>query len=183
VAVQVGLNWHGILESYRMPSYNKVVTFGHSKYLNPKRLVYRLVVHFLIVHVLPFIFHGATIKGVLFAVIPIHLFSLFFMISTQINHLIPDAINQLDENFFIHQVKTSHNVATDSYLLFLFTGGLNMQIEHHLFPSLNHCHLRKLTPKVQDLCKKYGVKYSESKSLWSALCKHVAHLKNYSLNE
>jgi delta11-fatty-acid desaturase len=183
LGVPLSIIWNGMIQAFRKPAYNRVVPFGNSKYLNNRSLVPRFAFYFFMFHVIPFIFHGATIKAVLFAIVPIYLFSLFFMISTQINHLTPDTVDQLDENFFIHQIKTSHDVATDSYLLFLFTGGLNMQIEHHLFPSMNHCHLKKLVPRVRELCKKYGVKYSESGSLWQALCQHVSHLKTYSVKE
>jgi delta11-fatty-acid desaturase len=66
------------------------------------------------------------------------------MISSQINHLTPHTNEQFSDNFFKHQVLTANDVATDNYFVYLFTGGLNMQIEHHLFPSVNHCHLKKL---------------------------------------
>jgi delta11-fatty-acid desaturase len=183
LGVPLSILWHGMIQSYRRPAYNRVVKFANTKYLNPKSLITRFIIYFTLFHITPFIFLGATIKAVIFSIVPIYLFSLFFMVSTQINHLTPDTVDQLDENFFIHQIKTSHNVATDNYLLFLFTGGLNMQIEHHLFPSMNHCHLKKIMPKVKQLCQKYGVKYSESQSLWQALCLHVAHLRKYSVKE
>jgi delta11-fatty-acid desaturase len=183
LGVPMSLIWHGMIQSYRKPRYNRVVSFGNTKYLNPKSLIFRFFAYFVIVHVMPFVFHGVSVKGVIFAVVPIYLFSVFFMISTQINHLTPDTTEQFDENFFIHQIKTSHNVATDNYFLYLFTGGLNMQIEHHLFPSVNHCHLKRLTPKVKELCNKYKVNYCESHSLWNALCKHVEHLRKFSSKE
>jgi delta11-fatty-acid desaturase len=54
-----------------------------------------------------------------------------------------------------------------------------MQTEHHLFPSVNHCHLYKLAPHVKALCKKHGVQYNECESLFEALSLHVAHLRKY----
>lgn len=51
-----------------------------------------------------------------------------------------------------------------------------MQIEHHLFPSVNHCHLKKLVPHVKKLCQKYNIHYSEAPSMWDALTKHKEHL-------
>jgi fatty acid desaturase len=78
---------------------------------------------------------------------------------------------------------TSHNVATDNYWIYLLTGGLNHQIEHHLFPSVNHCHLKELSAVTKELCKKYNVQYNESMSLWEGLCKHVKHLYELSLKD
>jgi delta8-fatty-acid desaturase len=48
-----------------------------------------------------------------------------------------------------------------------FHGGLQFQIEHHLFPRLPRCHLRKVAPAVRDLCKKHGLTYSAA-SFWGA---------------
>lgn len=51
-----------------------------------------------------------------------------------------------------------------------------MQIEHHLFPSVNHCHLPQLVPEVKRLCLKYDIHYPEAPSMWEALKKHTEHL-------
>lgn len=183
LGVPFSLLWSGMMQSLRRASYNRVVTFGNNKYLNPNSLIFRFVVYFIICHVLPLVIHGLSLKGIVFSVVPIYFFSLFFMISSQINHLTPETTDKFDENFFVHQILTSYNVAVDNYLVYLFTGGLNMQIEHHLFPSVNHCHLRKICPKVKKLCSEFGVKYSESKTLWGALCQHVQHLRKYSVKD
>lgn len=55
-----------------------------------------------------------------------------------------------------------------------------MQIEHHLFPSVNHCHLHKLQPVVRELCKKHGVPYNVSPSLFEAVKAYIRHLEDYS---
>jgi delta11-fatty-acid desaturase len=168
---------YAVFQSLQKPSYNRTVPFASNKYLNTDSLKLRLVFYFLVIHALPFYLHGLTVRGLLFSVVPIYFFSVCFMISSQINHLTPHNTEQFDKNFFAHQVITSHDVATDSYLVFLLTGGLNMQIEHHLFPSVNHCHLHKLKDHVRETCKKHNVNYTESKSLWEALCQHFKHIK------
>jgi fatty acid desaturase len=173
IGVPAGLIVLGVKQAFTRPNFNRTVTFGNNKYLNKDSLKARLAFYFFVIHIVPFILHGLTIKGLLFSIIPIYLFSVCFMICSQINHLTPHTTEQFSNNFFIHQVLTAHDVATDNYLVYLFTGGLNLQIEHHLFPSVNHCHLRKLQPHVIQICKKYGVKYSESPTIWGALCEHV----------
>jgi linoleoyl-CoA desaturase len=77
---------------------------------------------------------------------------------------------------------TSNNVNTNSYLVYLLTGGLNFQIEHHLFPSVNHCHLYKIKPIVKKLCKKYNISYQEYPTMISALKAHYQHIINMSVN-
>jgi delta11-fatty-acid desaturase len=168
--VPAGLVILGVRQAFTRPKFNRTVAFGNNKYLNRNSLKARLAFYIFVIHIIPFLLHGLSIKGFLFSIIPIYLFSVCFMICSQINHLTPHTTEQFSKNFFIHQILTSHDVASENYFVYLFTGGLNLQIEHHLFPSVNHCHLRKLQPHVIRLCKKHGVKYSESPTVWEALC-------------
>lgn len=111
-------------------------------------------------------------KTLCWSVYPMTIVGMIFMWFTQINHIISETADVRNDDFFIHQIITSHNVASQSYWMYLLTGGLNTQIEHHLYPSVNHCHLRFLQPKVKALCEKHGISYHESPNLWVALKKH-----------
>ena len=159
-------------------NYNGVVSLSRTKYLHPYGIPLRLILYIILMHMTPLICHGVTIKGFAFSFIPEIIFAILFTICSQVNHLTPDNTERFNSNFFIHQVQASHNINTSSLLTRVFTGGLNMQIEHHLFPSVNHCHLLKLVPYIRDICEKHGVGYSESPSLISALGKHIEHLYN-----
>jgi fatty acid desaturase len=127
-------------------------------------------------YVLPLFYVGLTLKGLIWITIPMLLYSIFFMVCTQINHLTPESVDVMDRNYFKHQIITSNNINTGNYLTFLFMGGLNYQIEHHLFPSVNHTHLHRIAPIVKKLCEKHNVPYSEYPSIWSAVKAHVDHL-------
>jgi len=61
-------------------------------------------------------------------------------------------------DFYSLQVITGRDVFP-SWFVTWFTGGLNYQIEHHLFPSLPRHHFHRVQPIVQNLCEKYQVKY------------------------
>jgi fatty acid desaturase len=76
-----------------------------------------------------------------------------------------------DRNVTIHswaaaQVETSNNFAPQSWLWHILSNGLNLQIEHHLFPSVNHSHLHIIAPIVEQTCHEFGVKYKCFRS-WS----------------
>ena len=114
-----------------------------------------------------------------YVIYPYVAYSVLFMICTQINHLTEDTLQTIDKNYYKHQIKTSHNVAVSSYWTYLFTGGLNLQIEHHLLPSVNHCHLRLIQPKIEALCKKHNVPYHKSDTIIQALYKHFRHIRNF----
>jgi fatty acid desaturase len=60
----------------------------------------------------------------------------------------------------VHQVLTAQDFAHDSLFWWVFSGGLNYQIEHHLFPGVNHEHLPHIKPIVTRLCKKVRCDYS-----------------------
>ena len=107
-------------------------------------------------------------------------YSFLFMTCTQINHLTKETFGT-SKNFYIHQIINSHNVAPQSILINLLTGGLNLQIEHHLLPSVNHNHLMKIQPHIKKLCKKYDIKYVCSDSLLEALVKHYKHVVSYTV--
>lgn len=58
-----------------------------------------------------------------------------------------------------HQMRTTVNFATDNPLLNWFTGGLNFQIEHHLFPNISHTHYPDIRDIVRDTAREFGLPY------------------------
>lgn len=72
-------------------TFKRVVPFADNEHLNKKSLRARVGFFMIVMYLLPLLIHGLTLKGLIFAVVPIYMFSLCFMISTQINHLVPQA--------------------------------------------------------------------------------------------
>mmetsp|Transcript_54100 Transcript_54100/g.132653 ORF Transcript_54100/g.132653 Transcript_54100/m.132653 type:complete len:296 (-) Transcript_54100:128-1015(-) len=70
------------------------------------------------------------------------------------------------------QVLTSHNFAPRSWLALHTSGGLNTQIEHHLFPSVHFSHYRQLSAITRQTCAEFGIAYNESDSFALALRRH-----------
>ncbi len=90
------------------------------------------------------------------------------------------------ENNKIHQVRTTANFATHSQFWTWFSGGLNFQVEHHLFPGVSHVHYPKLQPFIVDLCRKHNLPYNENPTFLSAVWSHIVTLwyfgkKRYSI--
>ena len=74
----------------------------------------------------------------------------------------PDpATNKIEEEWAAHQVLTTVNFSPRSYLVRWFSGGLNYQIEHHLFPRISHVHYPALSPLVRETCREYGIPYNQ----------------------
>ncbi len=134
-------------------------------------------------YVWPFYAFGFTAKAVLFSAVPISVFSLLFMACSQVNHHSAEtssagelATAAAPVNWYSHQAATSHTIAPASSLAFWVSGGLNLQVEHHLFPSVNHWHLPALAPLVQRVARKHGVPYPVSHSIAAAFHKLFEHL-------
>ena len=86
---------------------------------------------------------------------------------------IPNEEGKLNDSWAAHQLKTTSNFARKSHLANFICGGLNFQIEHHLFPAICHIHYTKLAPIVQRTAHEFGLPYNESKTFWAALKSHV----------
>ena len=66
---------------------------------------------------------------------------------------------KLKESWSVQQIKASNNFCPQSIFWHYVSNGLNLQIEHHLFPGINHCHLPKIQPIVKDMCIEHGIPY------------------------
>jgi len=88
-----------------------------------------------------------------------------------------DDSGALENNWAVHQLMTTTNYAPNNRLLSWFVGGLNFQVEHHLFPNICHTHYRKLSKIVQKTAEEYGLPYNTVPSFRSALRIHWRMLR------
>jgi len=56
-------------------------------------------------------------------------------------------------------------------------GGMNYQIEHHLFPAMSHCHYSTISPIVRETCKEFGIPYSYHENWYKAIVGYTSLLK------
>lgn len=82
----------------------------------------------------------------------------------------------IDENnsFLYQQVSSSCNVGGP--ILCFFNGGLNYQIEHHLFPKMNHSHYPKVAPIVKEYCLSKNIPYRHYNTVMENLYDTISHL-------
>jgi linoleoyl-CoA desaturase len=78
----------------------------------------------------------------------------------------------IEEEWAAHQLRTTVNFATENGLLTWFAGGLNFQVEHHLFPQVSHSHYPALSRIVRRTAKEFGLPYNEYPTYASALKSH-----------
>ncbi len=88
-----------------------------------------------------------------------------------------DEDGNLEYNWAVHQLMTTTNYAPGNRLLSWFVGGLNYQVEHHLFPNICHIHYRKLSQIVSETAKEYNLPYKSLPTFREALRIHWRMLK------
>jgi len=93
------------------------------------------------------------------------------------SYFVPDQNGNLENNWAVHQMHTTTNFATENRWLSWYVGGLNFQVEHHLFPTVCHVHYRKLAPIVKATAEEFGVPYKEKKTFWDAMVAHSVLLR------
>ncbi|MBY0529584.1 MAG: acyl-CoA desaturase [Rhabdochlamydiaceae bacterium] len=91
----------------------------------------------------------------------------------------PNAEGKIENTFVKHQLMTTANFARKSWLVSFLTGGLNFQIEHHIFPHICHTHLPKISPIVKKTALEFGLPYYENPSFFAALKSHFRTLKRF----
>ncbi len=84
-----------------------------------------------------------------------------------------------ENTWAIHQIKTTANFATKNKLVTWLVGGLNFQIEHHLFPSICHVHYPELAKIVKKTVEEFDLPYYEYQQLAKAVNSHVKVLKSF----
>jgi linoleoyl-CoA desaturase len=91
-------------------------------------------------------------------------------------HFIEPNTEVLESDWAVHQVLTTANFGSRSKLLSFLTGGLNQQVEHHLFPRISHIHYPRLSPIVKATCQQHGLVYLEQPTFFHAVASHVRFL-------
>jgi linoleoyl-CoA desaturase len=85
--------------------------------------------------------------------------------------------SELDNTWALHQLSTTANFANRNRVLTWFIGGLNFQIEHHLFPHISHIHYPEIAKIVKKTAQECGLKYNEFVTVLSAMKSHARMLK------
>lgn len=89
---------------------------------------------------------------------------------------IPDEDLSIPEHWGVHEMMTTSNFASGNRLLNILLGGLNFQVEHHLFPNVSHSHYYKIAPIIRETAAEYSLPYHECLTFRQAIVSHVKHL-------
>jgi linoleoyl-CoA desaturase len=90
---------------------------------------------------------------------------------------VPEGSSTFPHDWAAHQVEATVDFARGNPLVSWYLGGLNFQVEHHLFPRVCHLHYPALSRIVEETCREHGVRYRSQESVGAALRSHVRWLK------
>src|SRR6476469_3812236 len=117
----------------------------------------------------------------IFSVVTGFVISIVFQLAHTVEHThfpMPNpTTGKLEDEWAVHQLKTTANFAPHNKLISWFVGGLNYQIEHHLFPKISHVHYPAIRRIIKQTCQEYDVPYIEYAKMRSAVISHVLFLK------
>lgn len=92
---------------------------------------------------------------------------------------LPKANGEMENSWAVHQLHTTANFSYGRKVINWYVGGLNHQIEHHLFPGICHVHYNAIAPIVKETAEEFGHPYYEHKTFMLALKSHVRMLKKF----
>lgn len=185
-------NWAITTDFLQMKRYLKrKLSYGEaksSKFLWTTLIITK-VIYFSIWLVIPMIL-GITWWKVLLGFLVMHytagvILSVVFQLAHVVEDIAypePNDVGEMENTWAIHQLFTTANFAPKNWLVNYYTGGLNHQVEHHLFPNISHIHYDKISKIVKETAHEFDLPYQEFKTMSSAVASHFKHLKELGQN-
>ncbi len=109
--------------------------------------------------------------------------SIVFQLAHTVEHThfpVANETGKMEDEWAVHQLKTTANFATRNKLISWWVGGLNFQIEHHLFPKISHVHYPAISKIIKKACADFGIPYIEYPKMRLAVASHVSYLRHLS---
>ncbi|MEZ2415384.1 fatty acid desaturase [Muriicola sp. E247] len=186
-------NWAITTDFMQMYRYTKrKLSYGKfpNPFLNWSVLLATKAIYVTIWIVLPMIFLNIAWWKILLGFFIMHYVAgVILSVVFQLAHVVDEAETPLPEKdgsmkntWAIHQLFTTVNFGTKNKIVNWFTGGLNHQVEHHIFPNISHIHYTKISKIVKETAKEFNLPYNEYKTTRKAIISHFRHLKELGKN-
>ncbi len=187
--------FYGLMTMFKLArDFTQLLEYNRSGYtqqqkLNPTKEYVRMlvvkVIYFLVMIGLPMLLTPFTWWQVLLGFAIMHfvtgliLGTVFQMahVVEGVDQPVPTSEGIIENDWIVHELQTTCNFAMNNLFLNWYVGGLNFQIEHHLFPHVCHIHYRKIAPIVRETALAYGLPYHVKPTFRDALRSHVKRLK------
>ncbi|MAR98427.1 MAG: acyl-CoA desaturase [Formosa sp.] len=182
------INWAITTDFVQMKRYMKrKLSYGEfpNPFVNWSTLVVSKVIYLGIWILLPILILKLSWWKILIGFFLMHYTAgLILSVIFQLAHIMDEAEMPMPENdgslkntWAIHQLKTTVNFSPKNKFINWFTGGLNHQVEHHIFPNISHIHYGKIAEIVKKTAKEFNLPYNEFKTTRKAIIAHFNYLK------
>ena len=157
---------------------------GKSYTIEMRNLILRKVIYYSLFMVLPLVVIKLPWYHIVLGWLAMHfLAGLTLGVIFQCAHVMPETSypamnenNELENDVATHQMLTTANFANDNTVLSWYAGGLNFQIEHHLFPNICHVHYKDISKIVKKTAEEFGIPYHYTPKFSAALAGHARFL-------
>lgn len=95
------------------------------------------------------------------------------------DHPLPNEVGEMEAAWMVHEMETTSNFGRGNPVLNWYVGGLNFQVEHHLFPRVCSVHYPAISPIVERVARKYGVAYNDQPTFRAAVRSHHRMLRSF----
>lgn len=149
-----------------------------------KKLIFYFVFLYLPIHFLSFDSKLVTAMFITMLVVAGIIMTIIFQLAHVVSHCNAESSpsNLADKNWHVYQLQTTCDFAHNNLLLSYLIGGLNYQIEHHLFPRVCHVHYPEISKIVKQTANEFGIEYHYEDSFMGAIKAHYLHLKELGNN-
>jgi linoleoyl-CoA desaturase len=173
--------------------YNKYIKNGINRNSPAKnrvvltKIILLKLIYFFVILALPIFIIGIPALYVLSGFVLMHfiggfILSTVFQLAHTVDgtdHPLPNKDGVIENDWAIHQMQTTMNFCRGNKIISWYVGGLNYQVEHHLFSRISHVHYPAISHIVKATAEEYGVPYLENPTLMGALSSHVKALKKF----
>ena len=186
------INWSITTDFFQMKRFMKK-KLSHGKFPNPfvnwTKLFISKIIYFLFWIFIPILVFNIIWWKVLISFLVMHytaglILSLVFQLAHIMDEAdmpLPDSEGNIKNSWAIHQLRTTVNFASNNKIVNWFTGGLNHQVEHHIFPNISHVHYDKIAEIVKKTANEFNLPYNEFKTTKDALVAHFRYLRSMGL--
>lgn len=169
--------------------YAKGKIGNHEIKKHPKGALAKIIIgkliHYSLFIVVPFLLIQAPWYHILLGFLLMHYIegltlAIIFMLAHVVEEChfpLPNEEDQIEMGWAAHQMYTTANFARRSKIVSFFCGGLNYQIEHHLFPLVAHVHLPAISHIVKETAHEFDLPYYENRTFFGAVRSHLRFLK------
>ncbi len=182
------INWALIKDFNKLVKYRKLGLldkFKANTRLELVKLIAAKVFYFSLFLILPMIFSPQSAWSIALGFVLMHLIGgVVLSVIFQLAHILEEVemplwegAEQLNNEWMIHQLQTTANFSEGHPLITWYTGGLNHQIEHHLFPHISHAHYPAIAPLVRKTAQEFGLPYHSEPKFSGALANHFRTLR------